>query len=190
MRSSWGDDMDWYSIFKFLHVTSAIIWLGGALTMVLLGVAADRAKDDNDLVGIVLKVAWAADRIFVPASVATLIFGLVATWIGGLWSQLWVMIGLAGIVATIFIGVVILTPRAKKVKAAHAGGSVTAESVGLSKEILAIAKFDMAMLFTIVADMVLKPKPEHWITLAIMALVVVAAAAVFLPRALKRTVPA
>jgi len=30
--------MDWYSIIKFLHVSSAVIWIGGAFIMVILGV--------------------------------------------------------------------------------------------------------------------------------------------------------
>ena len=37
------------------------------------------------------------------------------------------------------------------------------------REILTIAKFDMVLLFTIVADMVLKPTVNDWLTLAIMA---------------------
>ena len=67
--------MDWYVLFKFLHVTSAVIWIGGAFIMIMLGVKADRAKDDAEIVGVVRQVAWAADRIYVPASIATLVFG-------------------------------------------------------------------------------------------------------------------
>jgi len=172
--------MDWYPITKFLHVAFAIIWLGGAFIMVVLGAAADRARNDADIVSTVRKVAWSAERIYVPASVLTLLFGIATTWIGELWSQLWVILGLIGIAATIALGILVLSPRAKRVEAGYGAGGASPSVVATCREILAIAKFDMVLLFTIVADMVLKPGTGDWVTLAVMAAVIVVAAAVFL----------
>lgn len=172
--------MNWYDISKFLHVGFAIVWLGGALIMVILGAAAERARDDQDLVLIVRKVAWSADRVYVPASILMLIFGVTTTWIGGLWGHLFVVLGLAGIVATIALGVLVLSPRAKKVQAGYASGGPNASVVATSREILTIAKFDMVLLFTIVADMVLKPQLGDWVELLVMALVILVAATLFL----------
>ena len=149
--------MDWYTIFKFLHVAAAVIWIGGAFIMIMLGAQAQRSKNDDEMVGVVRQVGWAADRIYVPSSMATLIFGLITAGLGNLWSQLWVSLGLVGVVATIALGVLVLTPRAKKVQAGFAAGGVTAEVVAVSREILTIAKFDAVLLFTVIADMVLKP---------------------------------
>lgn len=177
--------MDWYTIFKFLHVASAVIWIGGGLIMVILGARADRAKNDAELVGVVRQVAWAADRIYVPMSIATLIFGLIMAWLGGLWSNLWIILGLVGVVATIATGVLALTPRAKRVEAGFKAGGVTPDVVGVSREILTIAKFDMVVLFTVIADMVLKPGTSDVITLAIMALAILAAGAVWLTPVLR-----
>jgi uncharacterized membrane protein len=172
--------MDWYLITKFLHVVFAIIWLGGALVMVILGTAAARARNDEQLVSVVRQVAWCADRVYVPASIMTLIFGLLTTWLGGLWSELWVILGLAGIVATIFLGIVVLSPRAKKVESEHVAGGATPQAIATSREIVTIARFDMVLLFTVVADMVLKPTPADWVTLVVMALVILGAAVLFL----------
>lgn len=182
--------MDWYSLAKFLHVISAILWLGGALIMVILGLAAERAKNDSQMVGVVRQVAWLAERVYVPSSISTLIFGLIATWIGGLWSELWVILGLIGVAATITLGIGVLSPRAKKVETEFKAGGETPAVVALCHEILAIAKFDMVLLYTIVADMVLKPDLDNWVTLVIMALVIIAAAAVFLMPVLRRNSPA
>jgi hypothetical protein len=52
--------------------------------------------------------------------------------------------------------------------------------ISACREILTLAKFDLVLLFVIVADMVLKPQPDHWLTLVVMAVVIIAAAAVFL----------
>ncbi|TGQ24557.1 hypothetical protein EN859_036255, partial [Mesorhizobium sp. M00.F.Ca.ET.216.01.1.1] len=40
--------MDWYSIVKFLHVVSAILWVGGGFVLFLLGVLAERAGNIED----------------------------------------------------------------------------------------------------------------------------------------------
>jgi len=172
--------MDWYSIFKFLHVASAVIWIGGAFVMTMLGARAQRARDDRQMVDVVLQVAWAGDHIYVPASIATLVFGVTVATIGGLWGNLWVSLGLVGVAITIGLGVGVLTPRAKKTDAGFKADGATPAVVALSREILTIAKFDMVLLFTVIADMVLKPEASDWITLVIMVLVLVAAAGLWL----------
>jgi uncharacterized membrane protein len=182
--------MDWYLIAKFLHVISAILWLGGALIMVILGAVAERARNDSQMVGVVRQVAWLAERVYVPSSISTLVFGLIATWLGGLWSELWVILGLVGIVATIALGVGVLSPRAKKVESEFKAGGESPSVVALCREILTIAKFDMVLLYTVVAVMVLKPGADDWITLIVMALVIAGAAAVFLMPVLRRGGPA
>jgi len=172
--------MDWYTLVKFLHVGSAVIWVGGAFVMIMLGAAAERAKNDVEMVGVVRQVAWAAERIYVPASITTLVFGVITAWIGSLFGNLWVILGLIGVASTIALGILVLTPRAKKVDAAFKAGGATAQVVAICCEMLTIAKFDAVLLFTVVADMVLKPGGGDWIILAVMAIVLIAAAAVWL----------
>ena len=172
--------MDWYTFFKFLHVGSAIIWIGGAFVMIMLGIRAARAKNDAEIVSVVRQVAWAGERIYVPASIATLVFGVTVATLGGLWTNLWVILGLVGVAATIGLGVGVLTPRAKKVEAGYAASGATPATVALCREILTIAKFDAVLLCTVVADMVLKPEASDWITLVVFVVVLIAAAAVWL----------
>ena len=178
--------MDWYSILKFLHVASAVNWIGGAFVMIMLGVKADRAKDNAEIVAVVRQVAWSAERIYVPASIATLIFGVATATVGNLWSNLWVILGLVGVAATIALGIIVLTPRAKKVETGYQTGGVTPAVVAVCREMLTIAKFDAVLLFVVIADMVLKPEASDWVILVAMAIVLIAAAAVWLTPALRK----
>ncbi len=59
--------------------------------MVMLGIKCSRAKDDTGMVRVVRQVALAAERVYVPASVATLLFGLTLAWLGDLWTVLAIM---------------------------------------------------------------------------------------------------
>ena len=168
--------MDWYLVLKFLHVSAAVIWIGGAFVMVMLGVRASGGSDDKALVEVVREVAWAADHIYVPASIATLLLGLSLAWYGALWSNLWVILGLIGVATTVGLGILVLTPMVKKVDAGFKAGSTSPDMIATCREVLSISRFDLVLLFTVIADMVLKPSPSDWPVLAVMALVLLAAA--------------
>ena len=168
--------MDWYVVLKLFHIASAVIWIGGAFVMVMLASRADRAGDEVAIVGCVRQVAWAAERIYVPASISTLVFGLLLAWVGGLWSNLWVILGLVGVAATLVLGIFVLSPLAKQVEAGFSSNGTTPDVVATCQKILTIAKFDTVLLFIVIADMVLKPGPSDWGILLIMALALATAA--------------
>ncbi len=181
--------MDLYSIFLFLHIASAIVWIGAGFGLVILGIAAQRANDEAASMAIVRNVVFMAPRVFMPSSIATLIFGLInafTTWGFGL---LWIWIGLAGFAATFVTGNFFLKPRAEEVdKATQAGNHARALQVG--NELLTLAKFDYTMLFVVVADMVFKPQLSSWLVLLVMVVVLVVAGYLFLLPVLRKPVPA
>jgi hypothetical protein len=55
---------------------------------------------------------------------------------------------------------------------------------------LTITKFDAVLLFTVVADMVLKPSASDWPVLVVFAVVIVGAALLFLRPAMRKSVAA
>jgi hypothetical protein len=178
--------MDWYVILKSFHVASAVIWIGGAFSMVILGTRAARAHDDEAIVGIVRQVSWAGDYIFRPAALSTLAFGLALAWLGGLWSSLFVILGLIGIVSAILFSSLFVTPRVKKVGAKFNETGFTPDIVAASRRLVILARFDLTLLFCVIADMVLKPTPSNWVTLLLMALVIIAAAVLWLVPAYRK----
>lgn len=179
--------MDWYTLIKLLHVLAAILWIGGVFVMLTLAMQAVRSRDEAELVPTVAQMGWATERVFVPGSIATTILGLIVATVGHMWSDLWVILGLAGVAITMALGILVLSPRVKRVASA---GAVTPETIGISKQTVTLVKFDCAALFVMVADMVLKPQVGDWATLAIMGVVVVAAAGLWLTPGLRRVAPA
>lgn len=179
--------MDWYMLLKFLHVLAAIIWIGGVFVMLLLGINAAKSGDDETLVRIVEQMGWSAERVYVPASIATVLLGVIIAALGHMWNDLWIIIGLAGMAITMALGILALTPRVKKIAAIH---SVTPETIAISRQTLTLVKFDCAALFVVVADMVLKPQTGDWTIVAAMAAVVLVAAGIWLAPGLRRLAPA
>jgi uncharacterized membrane protein len=175
--------MDTYLAVKYLHIIFVIIWLGGGFAMVFLGARANRAKDETDLVHIVQDVIYLAGHLFVPSSLLVFVFGAIAAWLNWSFDTLWIDIGIVGFILTFVTGLFVLMPRANKVGALLKAEGISREVVDRSRQILRIAQFDFVMLYIVVADMVLKPTAEDTAVLVVMAAVLIAGAAIFLPQA-------
>jgi uncharacterized membrane protein len=172
--------MDLYLLFKFLHVASVIVWLGAGAALLFLGIAAERAPDREQFGRVLDQVNFMAPRVFIPASGATLLFGLIATWLQWSFGDLWIILGLVGFAATFGTGNFLIRPRAEKLAEMVKAEGYTPAALGKGGEILSITKFDMVMLFAVVAVMVYKPTLNDVGVLVLLALVLVAAAVAFL----------
>lgn len=174
-----GDGMDAYLVFKFLHVLAAMAWIGGGVTLAVMGIMADRRRDEAEVVRIINSVGLLGVRWFMPSALLTLVLGIVVTTLGGLWGELWVVLGLVGFAATFVTGHFVLRPQAEAAARLAREGHVS-EAAGAGRKLLRVSKFDYTMLILVVADMVLKPVWTDYATLAAMAVVLVAGALAFL----------
>ena len=152
--------MTTYEVLKYLHIACAVLWLGGAAAIVVLGTRLIRVGTAAEVASVVRQVEWFGTRYFTPLSLLVLLFGIgmVTDSKGIEFSQLWVILGLAGIVSTITIGVGFLTPRGKRIAAAIEEHGPEHPSIRpMVGNLLAVARVDTVILFLIVLDMVAKP---------------------------------
>ena len=178
--------MDFYSLFKFLHVMSAIAWLGGGLTFFALSLMYEMRKDFPSLNSAVNHVAFLGPRWFVPTSLLTLVFGVITTLLGNLWGEAWVVLGLVGFAGTFSTGLFAMKPLSEAIAAHNAAGRPDL-AAPLGARIMQISKFDYVLMALVIAVMVLKPTWGDVLVLAIMATVLVLAAVVFLGTGFKPT---
>ena len=178
--------MDFYSIFKLLHVLCAIAWVGGGLTLLASGILASRAADNAALFGGLDIMNRLGKSWFVPASLLTVVFGAVTATFGGMWGQLWVIVGLAGFASTFLTGLLLLEPTGRKIGAMLDAGQ-TDDAIAAGKRLMTISKFDYTVMLMVIADMVLKPNFSDVFVVAAMAVVVAGGAALFLRPLLGRT---
>ena len=168
--------MDWYSIVKFLHVVTAILWVGGGFVLFLLGVLAERAGNIEDKLQAMRASGQLGGRFFAPMSMLTLIFGLImcSFWVG--FSDLWIIIGLVGYATTFSIGMFIFKPTGERMGAMIAKDGITPAVLAIGQRMMSAARFDYAVMLVVIADMVLKPTVHDIGILAGMVLVVVVGA--------------
>jgi uncharacterized membrane protein len=150
---------EWYALFKAIHVTFAVIWVGGGVLLVINGIRAQREDDPAKVVAVAQQAAFAGVKIFAPAGLVVFLMGIAmminTSW--G-WSHFWVVAGLIGYATTFVTGVAVLSPLAKQIGAsAEANGPEHPATLALIDRILMIARVDLTVLLLVILDMVIKP---------------------------------
>ena len=142
---------NWYAIFRVVHVALAVFWVGGGVTLAILGLKAERASDPHEISTLASQAAFVGERFFAPAGLVVLLSGIGMVLNGDLgWNHFWVIAALVGYASTFVTGIAVLTPLAKQIK-------VQPDSLTLIRRILLIVRVDVTVLLLVVADMVLKP---------------------------------
>ena len=155
--SSTGDH--WYALFKWIHVTFAVIWIGGGSFITILAIRAQRSGETAEILTIARQAAFAGERVFAPAGLIVFLMGIammINTDWG--WGTFWIDAGLVGYAATFITGIAVLSPLAKRIQTTAAEkGPEHPDTLAVINKILLIARVDIALLLLVIADMVTKP---------------------------------
>ena len=172
--------MTWYELLLFLHIVAAIVWLGSGLLIQILAVRAERARDVEGLRRVANDAAGLGETLFIPASLATVIFGVLLV-LDGPWGfdMLWIVLGLAGYLATFLTGILVMKPGSEKLAAImeRDQGVMSAEAEVEIRKLLTKGRLDTVVLYLVVAIMALKPTGDDVGLLAAFAVIVVGGAA-------------
>lgn len=162
-----------YDALLTFHVVGAIVWLGAALTLDLLIYRAERAGDRTGQLVVYAQMEWLANRLFIPASLAVLVFGL-ALVVDGPWGfgQLWVVLGIIGYALSFLVGILYFKPEGERIGAlAGRHGPDHPELDRRMRQINVVGRVELAILFLVVGVMVVKPTGADRWTLAVGGLV-------------------
>jgi uncharacterized membrane protein len=149
----------WYGLFKAVHVTFAVLWVGGGVMITILAIVAERSSDPLQIAQVARQAATVGERFFAPVGLVTFLMGIAmmlnTNW--G-WGKFWIVIGLIGYAATFLIGIGLIAPTVKKLHAViEAKGPTDPDAIALIKRVMLIARVDAALLLIVVLDMVTKP---------------------------------
>ncbi len=149
----------WFGIFKLIHVSVAVFWVGGGLLLTALAIRAQRSDDPGELATIARQATFVGEKLFAPAGGVVLAMGIamvINQHIG--FGKPWVDIGLTGWAISFVTGVAVLAPRARKlVELFETAGDAAPQTQAAIRQILIIARIDVALLLVVVMDMLMKP---------------------------------
>ena len=174
--------MSYYEILLFLHIATAIVWLGSGFFLQMLVWRAGTTDDRPLLQGVATNSGWMAQRIFIPASLAVLVFGILLT-IEGPWSfgDLWIVLGLAGYAFSFLVGIGFIEPEGKRIGAAMQAGDEGRAAFHV-RRINTVSRIELVVLYLVVAAMALKPGGDDGLTLTLLAAVLLAGLAFWVPK--------
>ena len=160
-----------YDVFLFLHILSVILWVGAGTTLGLLWFHPDRELRRR----IAPLGEWLGPRLFAPAALGALVFGLLLVHEGH-WTfhPLFVQLGLAAFALSFVVNAAVRTPLSRKL----AGRPQRLEGV-----LSALSTFELSVLYLTVADMVLKPDGSDTVFIVVGAMILAVTAAVVVLRA-------
>jgi len=176
--------VSYYEVLLFLHIATAVIWLGSGFFVQMLVLRAEKTNDRLLLKQFSAYPAWMAQRIFIPASLAVLVFGILLT-IEGPWSfdQLWIVLGLVGYGISFLTGILFIEPQGKRIhKAIEAHGPDSPEAAFLIGRSNVVSRLELVVLYLVVYVMALKPTADDTGTMIVAAAVVLVALAYGVPK--------
>jgi uncharacterized membrane protein len=149
--------MTWYSLLLFVHVSVAVIWIGGALMMQFFGIRASMSGDPARMATLGQDIEWIGNRVFVPASLVAFVSGILLVVESDFYGfgDDWIVIALALYATTFLTGLLFLGPESGRVGKLTTEGSPAAGPRTL--RLIMLARLDLVLLFLLIYDMTIKP---------------------------------
>jgi uncharacterized membrane protein len=173
--------MTLYEFLLFIHISATVVWVGAGLCSLLLAIGYDRDGDEPAIRRFLADQERLATRLFIPASLTVVIFGIALVIESDAWSfdSLWITLGLIGFAATFVTGLFMIKPASERIGAAmeREGGRLTPELRTDVRRLIVKSRLDYVVLFLVIADMVTKPTGDDVAVLVGMALIAAAGVA-------------
>ena len=178
--------MTLYEFLLFVHIAATVVWVGAGLCSLVLAIGYDRDGDEPAIRRFLADQERLATRLFIPASLTVVIFGIALVIESDAWTfdYLWIVLGLVGFAATFVTGLLMIRPASERIGAAmeREGGRLTAPLRTDIRKLIVMARLDYVVLFLVIGDMVIKPTSDDAGVLVAMAVILAAGIAYILIR--------
>jgi uncharacterized membrane protein len=174
-----GSAYSLYTIMLIGHVLSAVVWVGGGLSMSFLAFQAIRANDPTAVAAAARTGGWLGRTIFTPASLLVLLFGVGMMLEGGLaWDQGWILLAIGAWLAAFLLGVAFFGREGARIGRLAAERGIADPTVqSRIRRVFLVSRLDAVLLAVVLVDMSLKPRGADltWLIAAGVVLGVLAA---------------
>ena len=147
-----------YELLLFLHIISAVVWVGGGVALQAMAIRATRSGDPARMAGFAKDAEWIGMRIFMPASILVIAFGFALVGKGSWGYPFWVAFALGAQGASALVGAAFLGPESGRIgKLVDARGVEHAEVQARIRRIFLVSRVELVILIAVVFDMAIKP---------------------------------
>lgn len=147
-----------YELWLVLHISAAIVWIGGATIAQIFGFMAQRSGDPAQSAAFGQTMGFIGPKIFMPASIVVLLSGILLTEDGNWgWGEWFIVLGILVWAAVSLVAFAYLTRAMSAVGAQMAAEGPSAELGARVSRLVLLARVLILLLFAIVFVMVVKP---------------------------------
>ena len=174
--------MTWYDLWLFLHISFAVLWIGGGAMMQFFALRALASDSPERLAQFSQDVEWIASRFLTAFALGAFLTGVGLVVNAEFWDfgDDWIVIGLVLFAITFLAGAAFFGPEAGRIgKLAAAEGPTSPVVQARIRRLLVLTRIDLVVLFLIIFDMAVKPSFDDAWTI-VGALVVAAGLAALL----------
>jgi uncharacterized membrane protein len=149
--------MNLYQWLLVGHILSAMVWLGGGLTLVFVARRARASQDTRTILDFGRSLSYLGPRVLAPSVVGVLVFGVWMVLDSAAWDfgQAWILIAIGLFAAAFLIGAVYLSRVALQLVGSDGADAEVSRSL-LDRWLFGYGLV-LVILVLIVADMVFKP---------------------------------
>lgn len=148
-----------YELLLTIHVIAAIVWVGGGTAMHILGRRVLKRGHGQEIHDFSKEINYVAPRLYIPMSLLLLLSGIGLVEESGFqFSQLWIVLGLAGYAISFIVGIAYYGPQDKKLQSLVAEkGPLDPGVTANVRAALTVNQVELLILFLVVVDMTTKP---------------------------------
>ena len=142
------------TVLLSIHVLAAVFWVGGGFLLNVAMLLAARSGDPASRLAAMRLAHFVGPRVFLPLALIVLGSGIWMTEKYFDWEQLWIILGLIGLVTAISIALLYLSPRA--------GRAVVAMEQGIPPPpgrnwVPIVGRLNLLLVSAVVVIMVIRP---------------------------------
>jgi uncharacterized membrane protein len=148
-----------YELYLAVHILCAVLWVGGGVSVHILGRWVAREGDPDRMVAFNRDAVKLGNVFYAPLALVLIVAGvLLVEEVGYGYGDLWITLGFLGWLFSLALGLGFYPQQSRKIDAAvAAGGPTSADAQAGIRRVLLFNSIEVTVLVLVVIDMAIKP---------------------------------
>jgi uncharacterized membrane protein len=148
-----------YELYLAVHILCAVLWVGGGVSVHILGRWIAREGDPERMVAFNRDSVKLGNVFYAPLALILIVAGvLLVEEVGYGYGDLWITLGFLGWLFSLALGLGFYPQQSRKIDAAvAAGGPTSADAQTGIRRVLLFNSIEITVLVLVVIDMAIKP---------------------------------
>lgn len=152
--------MPLFKLYLLLHILGVVIWMGTGIVMALLSRKVTSEGKTNKMFELAETLEWLTPRTFIPASIITLVSGILMVNASEriLVTDLWIILSFAGVMLSMILGGGVIGRLNKQILLLKNDKNKAKDCITLYSRLMSFLRLDLIIIFLVLFDMIVKPK--------------------------------